>query len=45
MTENERDFVPESKSMAKERPEVFSKILQDNHSDIQEAFKKLSETD
>ena len=45
VTENERDFTCESKTLAKERPHVFSKILQDNHSNIQEAFKKLKESD
>ena len=45
VTENERDFVCESKSLAKERPAVFKKILQDSHDNIQEAFKKLKESD
>ena len=42
VTENERDFVCESKSLAKERPEVFSGILKINHCNIQEAFTKLN---
>ena len=45
MTQNERDFVCESKSLAKERPEVFKNILQNNHSNILEAFKKLKKSD
>ena len=32
-------------SLAKERPEVFSGILIQNHYKIQEAFSKLSESD
>ena len=45
MTLNERDSVSESLCMAKERPYVLSKILQDNYCNIQEAFKKLNDTD
>ena len=45
VTQNARDFVCESKSLAKERPNVFKSILQDNHTNIQEAFKMLKESD
>ena len=45
VTLNEGDSVFESMSMAKERPEVLRKILQDNYTNIQEAFKMLNETD
>ena len=45
VTQNSRDYVCESKSLAKERPAVFKKILQDSHDNIQEAFKKLKESD
>ena len=45
MTLTERDSVSKSLSMAKERPHVLSKILLDNYTYIQEAFKMLNDTD